>query len=75
MKTITNYAATKQFASKEEYLLSKIQTKFENGELDDEYAEYIMNNCHGERIICNGDTLLEAQESHYLLEAFLESIV
>lgn len=48
--------------------------KFENGELDSEYAEYIMNNCHGERIICNGRTLLDAQESHYLLDEFLESI-
>lgn len=48
-------------------------------ELDDlmyssEYAEFIMENCHGERTICNGDTLIQAQEDLYLWSAFLESI-
>jgi hypothetical protein len=38
-----------------------------------EYAEFIMANCHGERIICNGDTLIQAQEEFYLWEEFLES--
>lgn len=38
------------------------------------YAEYIMDNCDGERIICNGDTLLEAIEDGYLFDEFLESI-
>ena len=51
------------------------EQKFENGELDDEYAEYIMNNCHGERMICNGDMLICAMEDGYLSEAFLESYV
>lgn len=36
-----------------------------------EYAEYIMDNCGGKRIICNGDTLLEAQEDGYLFAEFL----
>jgi hypothetical protein len=39
-----------------------------------EYAEYIMDNCHGERVICNGDTLIQAQEDFYLWEEFLESV-
>lgn len=47
-------------------------------ELDDlrysnEYAEYIMEHCQGDRVICNGDTLIEAMEDGYLWEAFLES--
>ena len=40
---------------------------------DSEYAEYIMDNCHGERIICNGDTLIQAQEDFFLWEEFLDS--
>ena len=52
--------------------------KMTSDQLDDlqyseEYAEYIMNNCHGERVICNGDTLTQAMEDGYLWEAFLES--
>lgn len=39
----------------------------------DEYAQYIMNNCSGERVICNGDTLLEAMEQGYLFDEFLRS--
>jgi len=47
-------------------------------ELDDlqyseEYAEFIMDNCHGERVICNGHTLTVAMEDGYLWDAFLES--
>ena len=42
--------------------------------LFDQYAEYIMNNCAGERSIGNGDALLRAQEQGYLLEDFCESI-
>jgi hypothetical protein len=38
-----------------------------------DYAEYIMDNCHGDRVICNGDTLLTAQEDMYLWEDFLYS--
>jgi len=39
-----------------------------------EYGEYIMNNCHGERAIGNGDALIVAMEQGYLWEAFLASI-
>jgi hypothetical protein len=55
--------------------VKQISAMYDNGDLDDEYAEYIMKHCHGERVICNGSTLLEAQEDGYLLEAFLESLV
>lgn len=34
------------------------------------YMEYIMENCHGERVICNGDMLIEAAEEGFLYEAF-----
>lgn len=54
--------------------MSTLLEQFEDGKLDDQYAEYIMNNCHGERIICNGDTLIVAMEQGYLADAFLESI-
>jgi len=39
-----------------------------------EYSEYILENCRGDCPICNGDTLLEAQEDGYLFEEFLESM-
>lgn len=38
-----------------------------------EYAEFIMENCGGDRIICNGDTLTIAMEDGYLFEEFLDS--
>ena len=39
------------------------------------YAEYIMENSKGDRVICNGDTLTEAMEDGYLFEEFLNSLV
>lgn len=40
----------------------------------DEYAEYIMHHSDGGRVICNGDTLLDAMEDGYLFEQFLETV-
>jgi hypothetical protein len=40
-----------------------------------EYAEYIMANSGGDRIVCNGDTLLKAMEDQYLFTDFLKSLV
>lgn len=37
----------------------------------DEYAEFIMEHAAGDRIICNGDTLLEAMEEGYVFEEFI----
>lgn len=48
---------------------------FDDFMLDAEYAEYIMENCHGERMIGNGDQLIEAMESFYLYDAFKESMI
>ncbi len=53
----------------------QFENKFENGELEDEYAEYVMDNCHGDRIICNGDTLISALEELYLFDSFKDSLV
>ena len=39
-----------------------------------EYADFIMSNGSGDRVICNGDTLLEAQEDGYLFDEFLSSL-
>lgn len=37
-----------------------------------DYADFILDNYDGgERIICNGDTLLQAQEDGYLFAEFL----
>jgi hypothetical protein len=43
--------------------------------LQDLHMEYIMENCHGERVIGNGDALIEAVEEGYLYEAFRESYI
>jgi len=37
------------------------------------YAEYIMAHSAGERVICNGDTLLDAMQDYYLFDDYLAS--
>lgn len=49
-------------------------TELDELQFSEEYAEYIMANASGDRMICNGDTLLEAQEDGYLFIEFLESL-
>jgi hypothetical protein len=44
-------------------------------DLQDEHMEYIMENCQGERAICNGDSLIEAQEDGYLYEDFRDHYI
>lgn len=44
-------------------------------EMEEAYAEYIMENCHGERAIGNGHSLIRAIEDGYLWESFVESMV
>lgn len=46
----------------------------ENGDLEDLYAEFIMENSNGFRVICNGDMLIEAMEDEFLWEEFLDSL-
>lgn len=45
---------------------------YDSGDLDQEYAEYIMDNCAGERAIGNSTSLLCAMEEGYLFESFKE---
>lgn len=40
----------------------------------DDYSEFIMNNCHGDRMIGNGDMLITAIEEGYLFDEYLESV-
>jgi hypothetical protein len=48
--------------------------KFEAGDIDTEYADYIMaKGDPTEKLICNGDSLIGAMEEGYLLDDFLES--
>ena len=49
--------------------------QYENCELDEQYAEFIMANSKGDRVICNGDTLLGAIEDGYMLSDFIESML
>lgn len=55
--------------------VEEFEQAFDDMRLDQEYAEFIMENCHGERMIGNGDQLIEAMESWYLYEAFRDSMV
>ena len=49
-------------------------TQMENMQDSDAYVQYIMDNSAGERLICNGDTLLEAMEDGYLFEEFAATL-
>lgn len=40
----------------------------------DQYANYIMANCGGDRCIANGDMLIKAMEDGYLWDEFINSI-
>ena len=43
-----------------------------NYDLESMYMTYIMENCHGDRIIGNGNDLIIASEQGYLYEEFRE---
>lgn len=47
---------------------AKFDELYDTYKLDSEYADYIMY--HGDRMIGNGDMLIEAQEDGYLFEEF-----
>jgi hypothetical protein len=51
-----------------------VQFNYEDLQWSQEYAEFIMNNCGGDRIICNGDTLTCAQEDGYMFDEFIQSL-
>lgn len=44
-------------------------------ELMNLHCDYIMENCHGDRIIGNGDMLINAIEDGYLYEEFREVMI
>jgi hypothetical protein len=44
-------------------------------EVQDLHMEYIMENCHGDRVICNGDDLIIALEDGYLYEDFRDHFI
>ncbi len=50
----------------------EISTAVFNCEYDEQYAEYIMDHSRGERVICNGATLLEAMEAGYMVDEFID---
>ena len=52
--------------------MSKVKQTTDDLMYSEEYAEFIMENGKGDRVICNGNLLLEAMESGYLFEDFLE---
>lgn len=39
------------------------------------HCDYIMENCHGERAIGNGDMLINAMEDGYLYEEFRDASI
>lgn len=54
-----------------EAILDKFDDRYNDDyTLQDLHMEYIMENCHGDRLICNGDMLIEALEDGYLYEDF-----
>ncbi len=54
---------------------AEFETAFENYKLEDQYVDYIMEHAPGDRVICNGDTLIRAMEDGYLYEDFKDSLV
>ena len=50
----------------------EFERAFDNLELDQQYSEYIMAHCAGDRLICNGDMLIKAIEDGYLFDDFRE---
>jgi len=55
---------------------TEFETAFDAGDLDDEYSEYIMaHSAGGDRLICNGDTLLQAVDDLYLFDGFKDHMV
>lgn len=55
--------------------VEEFEAAFDDDRLYTEYAEFIMENCHGDRPIGNGDMLIDAMEEHYLYDAFQESMM
>lgn len=50
--------------------VDEFEKAWDNYEFGAEYSEYIMDHCHGDRAIGNGDMLISAMEDGYLYEDF-----
>lgn len=73
MNTMKDIIANKQSVESAR-IARNIRDSLSNREIDSlgessEYAEFIMAN--GDRVICNGDMLLDAMEDGYLFDEFL----
>lgn len=53
----------------------EFEKAWDNYEFDSEYSKYIMEHCRGDRVICNGATMIAAMEDGYLYEEFKNSKV
>ena len=58
-----------------EALKLKIEKEMEEGKHDSEWADFIMDNCGGDRVIGNGEMLLIAMEEFYLYDQFVEHLI
>ena len=75
MNTMKNVIAHKQ-SIEIARTARNVRETLSNKEIDrlgdsEDYANYIMENCKGDRVICNGDMLLDAIEDGYLFDEFL----
>ena len=50
----------------------KLEAAVSKGEYDSEYSDFIIDNCAGDRVIGNGDMLIEAIEDGYLYDEFCD---
>ena len=51
---------------------AKLEYEVSEGDYDAEYADFIMEHSAGERIVCNGDTLIAAMESGDYFDRFCD---
>ena len=75
MNTMKNVIAHKQ-SIEIARIARNVRESLSNKEIDrlsdsEEYVDFIMENCKGDRLICNGDMLLAAVEDGYLFDEFL----
>ena len=70
---MSKFATVEDLEKAKEAHMTRMYQLYETGEIDEDYAMYIMKNGDPtEYVICNGKTLLAAMEDGYLLDEFLE---
>lgn len=55
--------------------IEEFEEAFEDMMLDEEYSDFIIEHSGGDRLICNGDTLVKAMEDLYLYDEFQDFMV